>query len=135
MNKNNEQINEREILYQGLNWHIGVDGCYINNTEKEPILNHLYELALACRDKSEQLKHKEQECENNKIEHQMELDIYKQECLTFFKASEEVNKKNKQLKQTLAEIKEIAGELLQTKIPFCAIHEKIIKKINEVIDE
>ena len=60
-------IIEREILYQGLNWNIGVDGSYLN-TGKEPILNHLYELALACNDKSEQLLRKEQECEELKEE-------------------------------------------------------------------
>lgn len=59
-------MNERKILYQGLNWHIGEDGLYINNTEKEPILNHLYEVALAYKSKSERLKEKEQECEKLK---------------------------------------------------------------------
>ena len=57
---------EIEILYQGLDWHIGVDGCYINTKEKEPILNHLYEVALACKSKSDQLTAKEQECEELK---------------------------------------------------------------------
>ena len=64
----NKQIIEREILYQGLNWHIGVDGLYISNKEKEPILNHLYEVALAYKSKSEQLKVKEQECDSLKEE-------------------------------------------------------------------
>ena len=59
---------EREILYQGLDWHIGVDGLYINNREKEPILNHLYEVALAYKSKSEQLRAKEQECDSLKEE-------------------------------------------------------------------
>lgn len=25
---------EIKILYQGLDWHIGVDGCYINTKER-----------------------------------------------------------------------------------------------------
>ena len=54
-------MSEIEILYQGLNWHIGVDGLYINNTEKEPISNHLYEVALAYKNKSK-------ECETLKSE-------------------------------------------------------------------
>ena len=100
-----KQIIEREILYQGLNWFIGVDGCYINNTEKEPILNHLYEVALACRDKSEQLKRKEQECEN----WQKELDkthllmLEKQDAL--IKSMQECER----LKQGYAELTEIVS--------------------------
>lgn len=41
-------------------------------------------------------------------------------------------KEYNKLKQAISEIKEVAEELLQTKIPFCTIHEKIMEIINEV---
>ena len=47
----------------------------------------------------------------------------------------DADKKINKLKQTLTEIKDIAEELLQTKIPFCEIYGRIIDKISEVEDE
>lgn len=96
-----KQIKEIEILYQGLNWHIGVDGCYINNTEKEPIFNHLYEVALACKSKSEQLKRKEQECD--RLRETTNQAIIEQEKLVV-----EVNKKSEECERLEGRLKKIA---------------------------
>ena len=127
---------EREILYQGLDWHIGVDGCYINTKEKEPILNHLYEVALACKSKSEQLKAKEQECERLKNEY------WKLEQGNDFLAE-----KNSRLMGCITEIKEIVQNNIDCK-EFMAIQcmligcvddknkalQQILQKISEVED-
>lgn len=51
-----------------------------------------------------QLKAKEQECKNNKIAYQMELDIYNQECLDL---QEELKETLKQLDQLKAENEEL----------------------------
>lgn len=60
-----KQIIERELLYEGLDWSVGVDGIFIN-PKQIPYTNCLYELALACDSKSKQLARKEQECERLK---------------------------------------------------------------------
>ena len=94
----------------------------------------------------------EQECENNKIAHQMELDIFNQECLNlqeelkealdqlketnedFLSIQYKLADNNKQLRQTLAEIKEIAYDSYNNGQTSYATFqcEKIINKINEV---
>lgn len=53
------------MLYEGLDWSVGVDGMFIN-TKQIPYTNCLYELSLACDSKSKQLKAKEKECEELK---------------------------------------------------------------------
>lgn len=63
-----KQIIEHELLYEGLEWSVGVDGMFIN-PKHIPYTNCLYELALAYDSKSKQLIRKEQECEklNDKL--------------------------------------------------------------------
>ena len=142
-----KQIKEREILYQGLNWSIGVDGCYINNTEKEPILNHLYEVALACKDKSEQLKRQERRCDmweniavdNGEIalKYQWQLDKLKEERDSYVDKYFLESQKVINLKKVLIEIKEIAedfyldGEHVKDKY----LAQEILQKISGVVYE
>ena len=59
------------------------------------------------------LERKEQECENNKIAYQMELDIYNQECLNL---QEELKTKE----QKLEKIKEIVNTHKQNKCKACS---------------
>lgn len=82
-----------------------------------------------CSDKPncyyKQHKRKEQECENNKIAHQMELDIYNQECFNLLE----------ELKETLERLDQLKKEnkiLKQYKISKQASYEQAQKKINEV---
>ena len=56
---------EHELLYEGLEWSVGVDGMFIN-PKHIPYTNCLYEIALACDSKSKQLQTKEDKI--NKIE-------------------------------------------------------------------
>lgn len=55
---------------------------------------------------------KEQECKNNKIAHQMELDIYNQACLNL---QEELKETFEQLDQLKAENEELKKQLESTK--------------------
>ena len=91
--KNN--VEEVEILYQGLNWHIGVDGLYINNTEKEPILNHLYEVALAYKSKSqecEELKEINAEIKESEIELENMKNNLFIDCMKYKQALDEIER-------------------------------------------
>ena len=83
------------------------------------------------------LKRKEQECEELKEELEAIYDDCKG-CSTCNEALYNANlyaKEYRKLSQTLTEIKEIAEELLQTKIPFCEIYGRIMDKISEVENE
>ena len=155
MTKNNEQI-----IIDG----VDVGKCYHISKEQDEYICKMYynencdcDIRTDCHYK--QLKRKEQECEElkEKLEKagsnlfltNQALNEYKKEIIKLKEENEKlthelygqekiINRLIKQVdnqKQTLEEIREIAGELLQTKIPFCTIHEKIIEKINEVIDE
>ena len=61
-------------------------------------------LYVVTKELFEQLKHKEQECENNKIAHQMELDIYNQECLNLQEELKETLEQLDKLKFDYAEL-------------------------------
>ena len=64
---------------------------------------------MSCYQLEQQLKTKEQECKNNKIAHQMELDIYNQECLNLL---EELKVKE----QECEELKKIINEAKNSKL-------------------
>lgn len=80
---------------------------------------HLCEVTPNCYFK--QLKRKEQECENNKIAYQMELDIYNQECLNL----------QEELKAKEQECKELKNE----KIKLIETNFEQKCKIQKLIDE
>ena len=71
---------------------------------EEEMENKIKDLELA-------LKAKEQECENNKIAHQMELDIYNQECLNLSEELKETLEQLEAYKMEADEGKEINAEL------------------------
>ena len=52
--KLNNEVVEKKILYQGLDWCVFEDGIF-HNPKDIPYRDCLYELALAYRDKSERL--------------------------------------------------------------------------------
>ena len=174
-------MTDKQIIIDGIktskvdftdNFSIELTNCNIE--ERKQIGGRYFDIILR----------KEQECKNNKIAHQMELDIYNQECLnlqeelkeTFeqldqLKAENEelkekfsyfhhpdvefiqernafINeiKKNNKLKQTLAEIKKLAGEYIEIYFPgyydegtendvVTEFANKILQKISEVEDE
>lgn len=60
-----KQVKARELLYEGLDWSVGVDGMFIN-PKQIPYTNCLYELASAYNRKTKQLVHKKQECKKLK---------------------------------------------------------------------
>lgn len=82
---------EKELLYQGLDWYVGVDGVY-SSAKEEPLTNRLYELALAFSNANEQVKAKSQiiadssekisslNSENSEL--QKELSSVKEKCQT-----------------------------------------------------
>ena len=89
-----KQIIEHKLLYEGLDWSVGVDGMFIN-PKQIPYTNCLYELALACDSKSKQLKAKEQECEELKEKVKKYGEINEQETKDYA----ELKAENEELKK------------------------------------
>ena len=106
-----KQIIEHELLYEGLDWSVGVDGMFIN-PKQIPYTNCLYELALACDSKSKQLKYKEQECEElKKIIN--EAKNSKLDLKSFLVGEAVQNEYEQQLDQLKAENEELKKDVIE----------------------
>lgn len=111
-------MTDKQIIIDG----VDVSGCkywkgYCRIASLCDYAGHLCEVNPSCDYK--QFKRKEQECENNKIAHQIELDIYNQECLNL---QEELKETLEQLYQLKAENDELKRELMQ--------YDKDVKDLN-----
>ena len=175
MTKNNEQMHSMSLSVELDKSHstatpliidgVDVSGCcqymprYMEDYDVDT-LDYCGYYFKPCKDVDvkycyfKQLKRKEQECENNKIAYQIELDIYNQECLNLqeelkealdqldqFKETNEgllsiqykLADNNKQLRQTLEEIREI---IIKAQEENSLINiSTILQKINEVIEK
>lgn len=149
----NKPIMEHELLYEGLDWSVGIDGMLIN-PKQIPYTNCLYELALACNSKSKQLARKTQECEElkenlpNAITRLMkeidqlktENEEYKKNGVDLFeqlsnglKANEKLKAQNEQAKQKLEKIREICNiKQKQSVYVLESVFEQILQLIDEV---
>lgn len=99
--------------------------CYYKQLKrKEQLLksaeNHIKDLDLMVHNGEEReneleqkFKAKEQECENNKIAHQMELDIYNQECLNLLEELKAKEQECERLKEEVSLLKESNSKLQQ----------------------
>ena len=128
-------MTERELLYRGLYWSVGVDGTFINQ-KQIPYTNCLYEIALAYDSKSKQLKRKEQECNKLYIQLKSDEEYHKEEENTLRKIIKnkkerniELYKENNKLQQTLEEIKSLCYQQDLNEDFFAC---EVLQKINEV---
>lgn len=76
-------------------------------TEEKPILRCDEIKNCPIKENYKQLERKEQECKNNKIAHQMELDIYNQECLNLQEELKAKEQECEELKKRLIQKDEV----------------------------
>ena len=125
MTKNNEQVIECKYKFQSIEKFAGKPYCTLHNETCE-FINFVCDKNCQVYEDYKQLKHKEQECEELK---EYKEDLTQRLCdMNAHKTFEIV-----ELKQTLAEIKEIITTALEQNTLINL--NKILQKINEVTDE
>ena len=139
MTKNNEQI-----IIDGVN----VRECKYFNKYQKIVRNNevVVDIQNACIERNETVhcnrrcncyyknwQRKEQECKNNKTAHQIELDIYNQECLNL---QEELKETLNQLDQLKKENEELKAENSTYKSSIMAnLDKNISKRYRELLEE